>query len=87
MIVFVFGPVIDTHPSRRILILTIYNSLLITIAPSDLIQAGVGFEIALPSIASSRLLLNLRAADRKREKRTDVEGLLVDQWETMFHIS
>jgi len=70
-----------------ILFLTIYNTLLITIAPSDLIQAGVGFEIALPSIASSRLLLNLRAADKRRERQTDVEGIFVDQWETMFHIT
>lgn len=70
-----------------ILFLTIYNSLLITIAPSDLIQAGLGFEIALPSIASCRLLLNLRAADKRRERRMNVEGLLVDQWETMFHIT
>lgn len=66
--------------------LTLYNSLLITIAPSDLIQAGVGFEIALPSIASSRLLLNLRAADKQRERRTDVSDVRVEQWETMFHI-
>ncbi|TCD62948.1 hypothetical protein EIP91_006211 [Steccherinum ochraceum] len=70
-----------------ILALTIYNSLLITIAPSDLIQAGIGFEIALPSIASSRLLLNLRAADKRRERRTNVEGIHVEQWETMFHIT
>ncbi|THH28432.1 hypothetical protein EUX98_g5753 [Antrodiella citrinella] len=70
-----------------ILVLTIYNSLLITIAPSEIIQAGVAFEIALPSIASSRLLLNLRAADKRRKKQTDVDGIPVDQWETMFHIT
>ncbi|CAL1696619.1 unnamed protein product [Somion occarium] len=66
---------------------SIVNALLITVMPHDLIQAGVGFGIAVPSIASSRMLLDLRDVDRKRGRVTDVQGVPVSQWETMFHIS
>ena len=54
---------------------------------TDLIQAGVGFGIALPSIVSSRMLLDLRDVDEKRGRLADVQGVRVSEWETMFYIS
>ncbi|KAI0072365.1 hypothetical protein K474DRAFT_405056 [Panus rudis PR-1116 ss-1] len=50
-----------------ILLMCIYNACLITVARAELVQAGVGFGIALPSIASSRMLLNLRHAHSQRQ--------------------
>lgn len=63
------------------------NALLITVMPPVTIQAGVGFGIALPSIVSSRMLLDLRDVDEKRGRMTDVQGVRVSEWETMFHLS
>lgn len=76
----------SSHHFTRIFVIGLFNALLVTLAPTDLVQAGVGFGIALPSIASSRILLDLREVDRKRQEQTDVRGLSVDQWETIFHV-
>ena len=71
----------------RIAVVNTVNALLITVMPTPTVQSGVGFGIALPSIVSSRMLLDLRDVDVKRGRTTDVQGLRVSEWETMFHIS
>ena len=56
-----------------------------TLTPYALYQIGFGFNVALPSILASRMLIDLRAWERCREDRIDVNGLSLDQWDTMLH--
>ena len=73
-------------PSLRLLCLVLFNVLMVVLTPYALYQIGFGYAVALPSILSSHILLNLRAAEKHRAERTDVHGIAVEQWETMFHI-
>ena len=67
--------------------MVVFNVLMIVLAPYAIYQIGFGFGIALPSILSSHILLNLREVEKRRADRVDVYGLAVEQWETMFHIT
>lgn len=60
------------------------NLLMMTLAPSNMIPAAVGYTIALPCILSSRILLNLREMNRQREDLMDLDGVPLDQWETLI---
>lgn len=63
------------------------NTFAAALMPYALYQAGFGFNVALPSVLASRMLINLRAWERWREQRVDVNELPLEQWETMFHIT
>ncbi len=63
------------------------NALMVALTPYALYQVGFGYAVALPSILSSHILLNLRATEKRREDRVRVHGLALEQWETMFHIT
>ena len=60
---------------------------MVVLTPYALYQVGFGYAVALPSILSSRILLNLREVEKQRADRVDVHGLALEQWETMFHIA
>ncbi|OBZ78825.1 hypothetical protein A0H81_00362 [Grifola frondosa] len=69
-----------------IFVVDLLDVLVVTLASSTLVPASSGLVIALPSILGSRMLLNLRQVDRKRELRLAVDGIDVDQWETILDI-
>jgi len=69
------------------MVVAVVNAVLLIMAPMDLVQAGLGFGIALPCIASSRILFNLRKEDKLRNARLDVDDVSVDSWQTIFHIT
>ena len=73
----------DPAVMRRVFLVDLWNALMMTLAPSNMIPMAVGFTIALPCILSSRILLNLREMDRKRQCQMDIEGIPLDQWETL----
>lgn len=52
-----------------------------------LYQIGFQYNVVLPAILSSRILLHLRASEKAREDLVDVQGLPVEQWQTMFRIT
>lgn len=60
---------------------------MLTFTPTALYQVGLQYNVVLPSILCSRILLHLRAREKGREDRVDVQGVLLDDWQTMFHIT
>ena len=70
-----------------LLCLVLLNVLMVVLTPYALYQIGFGYAVALPSILSSHILLDLRESEKHRVERVDVDGLALDQWETMFHIT
>ena len=55
--------------------------------PTALYQVAYGFNVVLPCILSSRILLNLREWEKYRESRVDVQDLHLSEWPTMFHLT
>lgn len=60
------------------------NTFTVALTPYALYQVGFGFNVALPSVLASRMLINLRAWERCRVDRVDVNGVALEQWDTMF---
>lgn len=56
-------------------------------APTALYLVGYSFNVVLPCILSSRILLNLREWEKYREDRVDVQDVNLSEWPTMFHLT
>lgn len=74
-----------TH--RSILFTVIANMAMTIWAPTALYQVGYGFNVVLPCVLSSRILLNLRQFEKYRESQVDVQGVDLSEWPTMFHLT
>ena len=66
----------------------VLTNVVMTVAtPTALYQACYGYQITLPCILSSRILLNLREWEKYREDQVDVQDLNLSEWPTMFHLT
>jgi hypothetical protein len=59
---------------------------LVACIPYALYSIGAGFNAAIPNIMANRILINMRAWEKYREDRADVDGVDLEEWETMFFI-
>lgn len=55
--------------------------------PVALYQVALGFNSVLPSMLSSRILVNLRAWEKCREDRVNADGVELEHWETMLRVT
>ena len=67
--------------------IVITNIVMSVWTPTALYQVGYGFNVVLPCILSSRILLNLRAWEKYREDRVDVQDVNLSEWPTMFRLT
>lgn len=63
------------------------NVVITAATPTSLYSAALGFNVAVPWVLSSRILLNLRAWEKYRECQVNVEGVDLTDWRTMFHLT
>ncbi|KAI0344096.1 hypothetical protein BDW22DRAFT_1355384 [Trametopsis cervina] len=67
--------------------LQLLNIFMVIFTPYAIYSVGTGFTAVLPNVLANRILVSLRAWEKVREVQYDVDGIPVDQWETMFRIS
>lgn len=70
-----------------IFLVALTNVVMTIFTPTALYQVGYGFNVVLPCILSSRILLNLREWEKYREDRVDVQDVNLSEWPTMFHLT
>lgn len=67
---------------------TVVINLVMTVcAPTSLYSVAYGFNVVVPCVLSSHILLNLRAWEKWREDQVDVQGVNLTEWPTMFHLT
>ena len=67
--------------------LVLTNVVMTAATPTALNSAALGFNVVVPWVLSSRILLNLRQWERYRESRVNVQGVNLTEWRTMFHLT
>ena len=77
----------SAHNAGRIFLIVLTNTVITAAAPTALYQACYTFNVVLPCVLSSRILLNLREWEKYREDRVDVQDVHLSEWPTMFRLT
>ena len=63
------------------------NIVMTVATPTAVYDACYDFNVVIPCVLSSRILLNLREWEKYREDRIDVQDMNLSEWPTMFHLT